>query len=137
MLHSTHIFAQNECVVCHICRSHLLLWKGHPLKCNGFPVDLPVPFSPVQRARKFSAVLGVMSANSSRTIRPAVDKQNNNLCVIVLCERTENFCKIKDRRIFFTHKFQRTVKMINMFILRAYQIILLQTTSSPNFWKQH
>ena len=58
-----------------MCESYLLLWNGHPLKCSGFPVDLPVPFSPVQRARKFSAVLGVMSANSSKTIRPAVDRE--------------------------------------------------------------
>ena len=54
---------------------YLLLWKGHPLKCSGFPVDLPMPFSPVQSARKFSAVLGVISANSSRTIRPTKDRK--------------------------------------------------------------
>lgn len=53
----------------------LLLWKGHPLKCRGFPVDEPMPFSPVQSARKFAAVLGVTSANSSRTILPAEDTQ--------------------------------------------------------------
>lgn len=63
------------------CEGYLLLWNGHPLKCSGFPVDLPMPFSPVQSARKFSAVLGVISANSSRTIRPAGDrKQLNNYC---------------------------------------------------------
>lgn len=55
--------------------AYLLRWNGHPLKCSGFPVDLPIPFSPVHSARKFSAVLGVMSAKSSRTIRPAADKQ--------------------------------------------------------------
>lgn len=30
----------------------------------------PVPFSPVHNARKFSAVLGTTSANSSKTMRP-------------------------------------------------------------------
>jgi hypothetical protein len=33
--------------------------------------DLPTPFSPVQRARKFSAVLGTTSLYSSKVIRPA------------------------------------------------------------------
>jgi hypothetical protein len=32
-------------------------WKAEPLKWRGLP-DWPRPFSPVQRARKFSAVLG-------------------------------------------------------------------------------
>ncbi|PON93901.1 LOW QUALITY PROTEIN: hypothetical protein TorRG33x02_102910 [Trema orientale] len=36
-------------------------WKLEPLKCIGFPLR-PVPFSPVQSARKFSAVRGVVSA---------------------------------------------------------------------------
>merc|ERR1719191_148848 len=45
-------------------------WKAEPLKWRGFP-DLPMPFSPVQRARKFSAVLGTTSARSSMTMRPA------------------------------------------------------------------
>ncbi len=73
---------------CHVifrCEGSLLLWNGHPLKCSGFPVDLPVPFSPVQSARKFSAVLGVISANSSKTIRPAMDRKfkDNNVTVLV------------------------------------------------------
>lgn len=33
-----------------------------------------MPFSPVQSARKFSAVFGTTSANSSNTIRPTVDR---------------------------------------------------------------
>merc|ERR1719221_2209248 len=44
-------------------------WNALPLKCNGLPL-LPVPFSPVQRQRKFSAVLGATSALSSITMRP-------------------------------------------------------------------
>ncbi len=53
---------------------HSLRWNGQPLKCIGFPVLLPIPFSPVQRARKFSAVLGTTSAKSSNTIRPAATR---------------------------------------------------------------
>jgi len=45
-------------------------WKADPLKWSGFP-DLPTPFSPVQRARKFSAVFGTTSALNSITILPA------------------------------------------------------------------
>ncbi|MFS8008731.1 hypothetical protein Hanom_Chr14g01276201 [Helianthus anomalus] len=45
-------------------------WDVEPLKCNGLP-ELPTPFSPVQSARKFSAVRGVVSAKKSMTIRPA------------------------------------------------------------------
>ena len=40
----------------------MTLWKVDPL--------YPNPFSPVHRARKFSAVLGTTSARSSMTIRP-------------------------------------------------------------------
>lgn len=58
---------------------YLLRWKGHPLKCRGFPVLLPIPFSPVHRARKFSAVLGTMSAKSSNTIRPARNDKTQRL----------------------------------------------------------
>lgn len=50
----------------------MIRWKVEPLQCSGFPLR-PVPFSPLQRARKFSAVRGVMSAQSSITIRPAGD----------------------------------------------------------------
>lgn len=70
----TQTLSQSHQVRCR-CASRLLLWNGHPLKCRGFPVDWPVPFSPVQSARKFSAVLGVTSANSSNTMRPAVDRR--------------------------------------------------------------
>ena len=38
----------------------MTLWKAEPLK--------PKPFSPVHRARKFSAVLGTMSARSWKRI---------------------------------------------------------------------
>lgn len=41
----------------HSLKSGMILWNLDPLKCNGFP-DLPFPFSPVQRARKFSTVRG-------------------------------------------------------------------------------
>lgn len=64
------------------CDGCLLLWNGHPLKCRGFPVDVPVPFSPVHSARKFSAVLGVISANSSKTIRPATDRKQINITIL-------------------------------------------------------
>src|SRR5437867_12633196 len=48
----------------------MIRWNDEPLKCRGLPL-LPLPFSPVHRARKFSAVFGQVSANSSMTIRPA------------------------------------------------------------------
>ena len=51
-------------------KSVITLWKDDPLKCNFFPL-FPVPFSPVQRALKFSAHLGVASKNSSKTIFPS------------------------------------------------------------------
>lgn len=35
----------------------------------------PMPFSPVHSARKFSAVLGTISANNSKTIRPTEEKK--------------------------------------------------------------
>jgi len=50
-------------------------WNDDPLKCSGFP-DKPMPFSPVQRARKFSAVLGTTLLNNSITIRPTVKIKN-------------------------------------------------------------
>ncbi len=34
----------------------MILWNGDPLKCNGRLVPLPMPPSPVQSCRKFSAV---------------------------------------------------------------------------------
>lgn len=45
-------------------------WKLDPLKCNGFPLFPPTPFSPVHNARKFSAVLGTTSARNSISILP-------------------------------------------------------------------
>ena len=42
---------------------------GSTLKCSGLPI-LPVPFSPVHSARKFSHVLGAMSVLSSNVMRP-------------------------------------------------------------------
>lgn len=44
-------------------KSGITRWKDDPLKCRGFP-DLPMPLSPVQRHRKFSAVRGTTSARS-------------------------------------------------------------------------
>lgn len=42
----------------------------------------PVPFSPVHNARKFSAVLGTISANNSKTILPTEEKEKEitSLC---------------------------------------------------------
>jgi hypothetical protein len=40
-----------------------------PLECRGFPEE-PVPFSPVHRQRKFSAVRGVTSAARVISMRP-------------------------------------------------------------------
>lgn len=57
---------------------HSLRWNGQPLKCSGFPVLLPIPFSPVQRARKFSAVLGTTSAKTSNTMRPTAKRKTKN-----------------------------------------------------------
>lgn len=50
-------------------------WNDDPFKCSGFP-DKPMPFSPVQRALKFSAVLGTTLLNNSITIRPTVKIKN-------------------------------------------------------------
>lgn len=44
-------------------KSGITRWKDDPLKCRGFP-DFPMPLSPVQRHRKFSAVRGTTSARS-------------------------------------------------------------------------
>nr|CAB3452894.1 unnamed protein product [Digitaria exilis] len=46
----------------------MMRWKTEPF---AFP-EAPRPFSPVQRQRKFSAVLGTLSAKSSMTTRPAL-----------------------------------------------------------------
>lgn len=43
-----------------IINSGMMRWNLDPLKCNFLP-DFPFPFSPVHRARKFSAVFGTMS----------------------------------------------------------------------------
>merc|ERR1719245_811089 len=50
--------------------SGITRWKALPLKWSGLP-DFPVPFSPVHKQRKFSAVFGATSALSSITILPA------------------------------------------------------------------
>ena len=39
----------------------------------------PVPFSPVHNALKFSAVLGTMSANNSKTMRPTEMTENEKM----------------------------------------------------------
>ena len=39
-----------------------------------------MPFSPVHNARKFSAVLGTISANNSKTIRPT-ERKNKTVSV--------------------------------------------------------
>ena len=57
------------------CMLYLLLWKMLPLKCRLTSGDEPWPFSPVHSARKFSAVLGTLSANSSKAMRPT-EKHN-------------------------------------------------------------
>lgn len=44
-------------------KSLITRWKAEPLKWRGLP-DLPIPFSPVHRHRKFSAVRGTTSARS-------------------------------------------------------------------------
>lgn len=59
--------------------THLLLWNGHFLKCSGHPVDLPMPFSPVHNALKFSAVLGSLSLNNSKTILPTTNRNVFNV----------------------------------------------------------
>jgi hypothetical protein len=55
----------------------LPLWNCDPFKCNGNP-DKPIPFSPVQRALKFSAVLGTVLLNSSMMILPTIKINKNN-----------------------------------------------------------
>lgn len=64
---------------------YILRWKGHPLKWRGFPVVGPMPFSPVHNARKFSAVLGTISANNSKTILPTKRKENE---ILLVCKTT-------------------------------------------------
>lgn len=51
-------------------KSGITRWKADPLKWRGWP-DLPRPFSPVHKQRKFSAVFGATSARSSMVMRPA------------------------------------------------------------------
>jgi hypothetical protein len=50
-------------------KSEIIRWNFVPLKCKGLP-DFVLPFSPVHKHRKFSAVLGALSEYSSMTIRP-------------------------------------------------------------------
>lgn len=39
-----------------IIKPFMILWNGDPLRCRGNPVAFPMPASPVQSCRKFSAV---------------------------------------------------------------------------------
>ena len=48
----------------------ITLWNSLPLKCNILP-DLPTPFSPVHKQRKFSAVNGTTSALWKKKVREA------------------------------------------------------------------
>ena len=50
-------------------KSEIIRWNFVPLKCKGLP-DFVLPFSPVHKHRKFSAVLGALSEYSSMIIRP-------------------------------------------------------------------
>lgn len=69
------LFAKKKCVqmfqVCLFLVKHpgMIRWKTLPKKFNLFP-DFPLPCSPVQSARKFSAVFGTTCAKSSKTILP-------------------------------------------------------------------
>lgn len=47
-------------------------WKADPLKWSSLP-DRPIPFSPVHKQRKFSAVFGTTSARNSISMRPLRD----------------------------------------------------------------
>ena len=47
----------------------MIRWKELPSKWSGLP-DLPMPFSPVHKARKFSTVFGTVSPKRPNTIRP-------------------------------------------------------------------
>lgn len=60
-----------------------------------------MPFSPVHNARKFSAVLGTISANNSKTIRPT-ERKNKTVSV---CKTTK---QAHDRigKITVTEKYQ-------------------------------
>ena len=53
----------------YITKSGIILWNLDPLKCNGFP-NFPVPFSPVHRHLKFSAVFGTSEEYNSMTTLP-------------------------------------------------------------------
>ena len=46
-------------------------WNMDPLYDSGFPLAALAPFSPVHKHRKFSTVLGQMSARSVISKRPA------------------------------------------------------------------
>jgi hypothetical protein len=48
----------------------MMRWKLEPLYVSSLP-DLPMPFSPVHSARKFSTVLGTVLPNRPITMRPA------------------------------------------------------------------
>jgi len=67
------------------------LWNDDPFKCSGFP-DKPLPFSPVQRALKFSAVLGTTLLNNSITIRPTVKIKTNNPVYLFQYQETLQIC---------------------------------------------
>ena len=60
-----------------------------------------MPFSPVHNARKFSAVLGTISANNSKTIRPT-ERKNKTVSV---CKTTK---QAHDRigKVTVTEKYQ-------------------------------
>jgi len=57
-------------------KSFITLWKVQPLNPIGTPSRL---YSPVQNCRKFSAVRGTESANSSNLIRPTSFKAKFNI----------------------------------------------------------
>lgn len=80
--------------------THLLLWNGHFLKCSGHPVDLPMPFSPVHNALKFSAVLGSLSLNNSKTILPTT---NRNVFNVQKKKIKLGLHKQKDERYILSH----------------------------------
>lgn len=73
------------------------------MKCKGFP-DFILPFSPVHKQRKFSAVFGALSEKSSMVIRPIacplMEMSKNTLGFLVDSFCFSTFSIFSDLRAF-------------------------------------
>lgn len=62
----------------------MILWNGEPLNWSGNPVTLPVPASPVQSCRKFSAVWHVRSCSRDHMACTGAAKADNTCLSVYL-----------------------------------------------------